>query len=41
MAKQTIRTSSTLLFRRGQIIEVSTKDTVEDNYRVFPGDSQK
>ena len=25
----------------GQIIEVSTKDTAEDNYRVFPGDSQK
>lgn len=24
-----------------QIIEVSTKDTVEDNYRVMPGDSQK
>lgn len=26
---------------KGTIIEVSTKDTVEDNYRVFPGDSQK
>lgn len=24
----------------GTIIEVSTKDTVEDNYRVLPGDSQ-
>lgn len=24
----------------GTIIEVSTKDTVEDNYRVAPGDSQ-
>lgn len=24
----------------GTIIEVSTKDTVEDNYRVRPGDSQ-
>jgi mannose-6-phosphate isomerase-like protein (cupin superfamily) len=25
----------------GVIIEVSTPDSVEDNYRVFPGDSQK
>lgn len=25
----------------GTIIEVSTPDSVEDNYRVFPGDSQK
>lgn len=25
----------------GTIIEVSTKDTVEDNYRVRPGDSQR
>jgi mannose-6-phosphate isomerase-like protein (cupin superfamily) len=25
----------------GTIIEVSTADSVEDNYRVFPGDSQK
>ena len=25
----------------GRIIEVSTKDTPEDNYRVMPGDSQK
>jgi len=24
-----------------QILEVSTQDTVEDNYRVMPGDSQK
>lgn len=26
---------------KGTIIEVSTPDSVEDNYRVFPGDSQK
>lgn len=25
----------------GTIIEVSTADSVEDNYRIFPGDSQK
>jgi mannose-6-phosphate isomerase-like protein (cupin superfamily) len=25
----------------GTIIEVSTPDSVEDNYRIFPGDSQK
>jgi mannose-6-phosphate isomerase-like protein (cupin superfamily) len=25
----------------GDIMEVSTPDSVEDNYRVFPGDSQK
>lgn len=27
--------------RAGTIIEVSTADSVEDNYRVAPGDSQK
>ena len=27
--------------REGTIIEVSTADSVEDNYRVCPGDSQK
>ena len=27
--------------QEGTIIEVSTPDSVEDNYRVFPGDSQK
>lgn len=27
--------------REGTIIEVSTADSVEDNYRVGPGDSQK
>jgi hypothetical protein len=26
---------------QGTIIEVSTADSVEDNYRVLPGDSQK
>lgn len=26
---------------KGSIIEVSTPDSVEDNYRVLPGDSQK
>lgn len=26
---------------QGVIIEVSTPDSVEDNYRVFPGDSQE
>ncbi len=25
----------------GTILEISTPDSVEDNYRVFPGDSQK
>jgi mannose-6-phosphate isomerase-like protein (cupin superfamily) len=25
----------------GTIIEVSTPDSVEDNYRIYPGDSQK
>jgi hypothetical protein len=25
----------------GTILEVSTPDSVEDNYRVMPGDSQK
>lgn len=25
----------------GTIVEVSTPDSVEDNYRIFPGDSQK
>jgi mannose-6-phosphate isomerase-like protein (cupin superfamily) len=27
--------------KEGTIIEVSTPDSVEDNYRVMPGDSQK
>lgn len=27
--------------KKGRIIEVSTADSVEDNYRVSPGDSQK
>lgn len=27
--------------QKGSIVEVSTADSVEDNYRVFPGDSQK
>ena len=27
--------------QKGRIIEVSTPDSVEDNYRVLPGDSQK
>jgi quercetin dioxygenase-like cupin family protein len=27
--------------REGTIIEVSTADSVEDNYRVLPGDSQR
>lgn len=27
--------------KKGTIIEVSTPDSVEDNYRVMPGDSQK
>lgn len=26
---------------QGTIIEISTPDSVEDNYRVFPGDNQK
>jgi mannose-6-phosphate isomerase-like protein (cupin superfamily) len=30
-----------ICFRAGSIMEVSTQDTVEDNYRVMPGDSQK
>jgi quercetin dioxygenase-like cupin family protein len=28
-------------YDKGTIIEVSTPDSVEDNYRVMPGDSQK
>ena len=31
----------TCLVNKGVIIEVSTPDSVEDNYRVEPGDSQK
>lgn len=27
--------------KEGTIIEVSTPDSVEDNYRIFPGDSQR
>lgn len=27
--------------KKGSILEVSTPDSVEDNYRVWPGDSQK
>lgn len=27
--------------KEGRILEVSTPDSVEDNYRVMPGDSQK
>ena len=30
-----------ICFEEGTIIEVSTPDSVEDNYRVSPGDSQK
>ena len=30
-----------ICFKEGTIIEVSTPDSVEDNYRVLPGDSQK
>jgi mannose-6-phosphate isomerase-like protein (cupin superfamily) len=30
-----------ICFNPGTIIEVSTPDSVEDNYRVKPGDSQK
>ena len=30
-----------ICIEEGTIIEVSTPDSVEDNYRVFPGDSQK
>lgn len=29
-----------ICLQAGTIIEVSTPDSVEDNYRVFPGDSQ-
>lgn len=29
-----------ICIEEGTIIEVSTPDSVEDNYRVFPGDSQ-
>ena len=28
-------------YKTGTILEVSTPDSVEDNYRVMPGDSQK
>lgn len=30
-----------ICLEEGSIIEVSTPDSVEDNYRVLPGDSQK
>jgi mannose-6-phosphate isomerase-like protein (cupin superfamily) len=30
-----------LCYNEGTIVEVSTADSVEDNYRVLPGDSQK
>lgn len=30
-----------ICYNKGTIIEVSTPDSVEDNYRVLPGDSQK
>ena len=30
-----------ICIKEGTIIEVSTPDSVEDNYRVMPGDSQK
>jgi mannose-6-phosphate isomerase-like protein (cupin superfamily) len=30
-----------ICIEEGTVIEVSTADSVEDNYRVFPGDSQK
>jgi len=29
-----------ICIRTGDIIEVSTEDSVEDNYRILPGDSQ-
>jgi len=29
-----------ICLEEGMIVEVSTPDSVEDNYRVFPGDSQ-
>ena len=28
-------------YQEGTILEVSTPDSVEDNYRILPGDSQK
>lgn len=30
-----------ICLEEGTVIEVSTPDSVEDNYRIFPGDSQK
>ena len=30
-----------ICLEEGTVVEVSTPDSVEDNYRVFPGDSQK
>jgi quercetin dioxygenase-like cupin family protein len=30
-----------ICIEEGIVVEVSTPDSVEDNYRVFPGDSQK
>ena len=30
-----------ICIKSGTVIEVSTPDSVEDNFRVFPGDSQK
>ena len=30
-----------MCYIKGTILEVSTPDSVEDNYRIFPGDSQR
>lgn len=30
-----------ICLQKGSIVEVSTADSIEDNYRVMPGDSQK
>lgn len=30
-----------ICYKEGTILEVSTPDSVEDNYRVLPGDSQQ
>jgi mannose-6-phosphate isomerase-like protein (cupin superfamily) len=36
-----LRPHQLMCIEAGTIIEVSTPDSVEDNYRVMPGDSQK
>jgi hypothetical protein len=38
---QILKPHQLICIKSGTILEVSTPDSVEDNYRVLPGDSQK